>query len=145
VVASRYVIQNKSILFQEPDQLARFNEPHTAIPLDFRFLFAILLYGRGNGKQALPAPLPSWLSRAASRLLIAPFIVFALPKHTQPFELLMEQRACAPPQSEVLHSTEPCICLVVIDKSRRNTTIWKLLEARHCLPGAKPFTKFESN
>ena len=40
------------------------------IPLDFRFLFAIVLYGRGNGKQALPAPLPSWLSRAGSRLLI---------------------------------------------------------------------------
>jgi PiT family inorganic phosphate transporter len=39
--------------------------------LDFRFLFAILLRGRGNGKQALPAPLPSWLSRADSRLFIA--------------------------------------------------------------------------
>jgi hypothetical protein len=39
--------------------------------IDFRFLFAILLYGRGNGKQALPAPLPSWLSRAGSRLLIS--------------------------------------------------------------------------
>jgi hypothetical protein len=39
--------------------------------LDFRFLFAILFRGRGNGKQALPAPLPSRLSRAGSRLLIA--------------------------------------------------------------------------
>ena len=41
--------------------------------LDFRFLFAILLDGRGNGKQALSAPLPSRLSRAGSCLLINPF------------------------------------------------------------------------
>ena len=39
--------------------------------LDFRFFFATLFHGRGNGKQALPAPLPSRLSRAGSRLLIA--------------------------------------------------------------------------
>jgi hypothetical protein len=39
--------------------------------LDFRFLFATLFHGRGNGKQALPAPLPSRLSRTGSRLLIA--------------------------------------------------------------------------
>jgi len=47
-------------------------------PLDFRFLFAILSCGRGNGKQALPAPLPSWLSRAGSRLLSThwTFLVF---------------------------------------------------------------------
>src|SRR5215831_1708425 len=38
-------------------------------PLDFRFLFAILACGRGNGKQVAPAPLPSRLSRAGSRLL----------------------------------------------------------------------------
>jgi hypothetical protein len=37
--------------------------------LDFRFLFAILTYGRGNGKQAVPAPLPFRLSRARRRLL----------------------------------------------------------------------------
>jgi nucleotidyltransferase/DNA polymerase involved in DNA repair len=37
--------------------------------LDFRFLFAILPNGRGNGKQVAPAPFPYRLSRAGGRLL----------------------------------------------------------------------------
>ena len=39
--------------------------------LDFRFLFAILAGGRGNGKR-LAAPLPHRLSRAAGRLICFP-------------------------------------------------------------------------
>src|SRR5713101_3777112 len=64
--------------------------------LDFRFLFAILLRGRGNGKQALTAPLPSRLSRAGSRLLINPFDTCGFPRAARNSSRLVERPALPP-------------------------------------------------
>jgi hypothetical protein len=64
--------------------------------LDFRFLFAILLRGRGNGKQALSAPLPSRLSRAGSRLLINPFDASGFRRAARNSSRLVERQALPP-------------------------------------------------